>query len=126
MRAIAAPFYHQDGIRTYAICAGTVRTNLMDSPVWDTYPEEHITPVETIVSAIEKFVARGRLEVIGIDISEAQLESAKRLSTDAVFNPVRDSGYQVKIKEMTNGGCQATAIYSASNKAYQVAPATLR
>ncbi|KAK1763979.1 3-beta-hydroxysteroid dehydrogenase [Phialemonium atrogriseum] len=62
MRSIAAPFYHQDGIRTYAICPGTVRTNLLDSTVWDTFPEEHITPVETVVSAVEKLVAGGRLQ----------------------------------------------------------------
>ncbi|KAK1763978.1 chaperonin 10-like protein [Phialemonium atrogriseum] len=75
--------------------------------------------------AIQYAKAMG-LRVIGLDISEAQLESARQLGADAIFNPARDPDYQRKIKEMTNGGCHATAVYSASNKAYQDAPATLR
>ncbi|KAI9168086.1 15-hydroxyprostaglandin dehydrogenase [NAD(+)] [Paramyrothecium foliicola] len=60
VRSIARPFY-QDGIRTYAICPGTVRTNLLSNNVWDTFPEEYLTPMKTIVSTIDTLVAGGPL-----------------------------------------------------------------
>lgn len=66
------------------------------------------------------------LRVIGLDISDAQLQSAKQLGADAVFNTATDSDYERKIKHMTNGGCHAAAVYSASNRAYKDAPKTLR
>lgn len=60
MRSIASP-YHEDGIRTYAICPGTVRTTLFDSSVYESFPEEYLTPVETIVSTVDTLVKGGSI-----------------------------------------------------------------
>lgn len=60
MRSIASPFY-KDGIRTYAICPGTVRTTLLHSSVYDSFPEEYLTPVETIVSTVDTLVKGGNI-----------------------------------------------------------------
>lgn len=60
MRSVAKPF-HQDGIRTYAICPGTARTNLATKETWDSWPEEYLTPVDTIVSTVETLVSGGPL-----------------------------------------------------------------
>lgn len=51
MRATAKDFY-KHGIRTAAICPGSVRTNLLDSKSWDSFPKEYFTPVEKIVDAV--------------------------------------------------------------------------
>lgn len=58
MRSVASP-YHKDGIRTYAICPGTVRTTLLDKAVYDAFPEQYLTPVETIVSTVETLLKGG-------------------------------------------------------------------
>ncbi|KAH6663990.1 hypothetical protein F5X68DRAFT_144269 [Plectosphaerella plurivora] len=67
-----------------------------------------------------------KLKVIAIDISDAQLEDARSLGADAAFNSNDDPDYEVKIKKITNGGCHAAAVFSASNIAYINAPKTLR
>ncbi|CRK38291.1 hypothetical protein BN1723_016576 [Verticillium longisporum] len=61
MRSIATPYY-REGIRTYAICPGTVRTNLLSSLVWDKFPEEYVTPLETIVYAVRTLIAGGDMK----------------------------------------------------------------
>ncbi|ORY69020.1 uncharacterized protein BCR38DRAFT_326381, partial [Pseudomassariella vexata] len=58
LRSIGKPFYN-DGIRTYAICPGTARTNLLSSAAWDKFPEEYLTPISTIVSTVETLNAGG-------------------------------------------------------------------
>ena len=67
-----------------------------------------------------------KLKVIAIDISDAQLEDARGLGADAAFNSKDDPDYEAKIKKITNGGCHAAAVFSASNIAYTNAPKTLR
>lgn len=67
-----------------------------------------------------------KLKVIGIDVADAQLEDAKSLGADAIFNSKTDPDYDSKIKELTKGGCHAAAVFSASNVAYQDAPRVLR
>lgn len=61
MRSVASPF-QAEGIRTYALCPGTVRTNLLSQSAWDTFPEEYLTPVETIVSTVNKLIQGGEME----------------------------------------------------------------
>ena len=60
MRSVA-PQYHREGIRTCAVCPGTARTNLFASDAYASFPDEYMTPVETIVSAVRALVAGGPL-----------------------------------------------------------------
>ena len=53
MRSIADHFYKHDGIRVNAICPSTVRTNLLDSSMWDTWgPDAVFVPIEKIASTV--------------------------------------------------------------------------
>ncbi|KAI1046854.1 hypothetical protein LB505_009714 [Fusarium chuoi] len=67
-----------------------------------------------------------KLKVVGIDISKSQLDDAKSLGADFVINTMEEPDYEAKIKKLTNGGCHAAAVFSASNVAYESAPKTLR
>ncbi|KAH7207730.1 chaperonin 10-like protein [Fusarium oxysporum] len=67
-----------------------------------------------------------KLKVVGIDISKSQLDDAKSLGADFVINTMEEPDYEAKIKKVTNGGCHAAAVFSASNVAYESAPKTLR
>lgn len=60
MRSIATQ-YHKEGIRTYAICPGTVRTNLLTSNTYNAFPDEYLTPVETIVSTVRTLIVGGTM-----------------------------------------------------------------
>ncbi|KAH7121053.1 hypothetical protein B0J11DRAFT_465626 [Dendryphion nanum] len=60
-RAISFAF-KQDGIRTYATAPGTIRTNLMNSEEWKSFPEEYFTPMETLVKAVVQLVDGGDLQ----------------------------------------------------------------
>lgn len=66
------------------------------------------------------------LMVIGIDISDAQLESARELGADITYNSHSDSEYIEKLTVLTNGGAHAATVFSASNAAYTTAPSVLR
>lgn len=66
-------------------------------------------------------------KTVGLDISDAQLEMAKKAGADAVFNSMTNKNYVEDIKKITGGkGCHAAAVYSASNAAYAGAPEVLR
>lgn len=56
MRSIAPYFHHNVGIRTNAICPGTVKTNLLTSKEWENFPEEYFTPVEKIAEVVMTLV----------------------------------------------------------------------
>lgn len=60
MRSVAFPYF-KDGIRTYAICPGTIRTNLLTSKMWDAFPDEHLTPVETVVTTVRSLIDGGSI-----------------------------------------------------------------
>lgn len=62
MRSIAFPYHHNDGIRTYAICPGTVRTGLLSSKEWDMWPEDYFTQASKIASTVEMLVDGGAME----------------------------------------------------------------
>jgi D-arabinose 1-dehydrogenase-like Zn-dependent alcohol dehydrogenase len=66
------------------------------------------------------------LKTIGIDISQAQLEAIKALGADVVINTMDEPDFEAKVKKLTNGGCHAAAVFSASNAAYENAPKVLR
>ncbi|PGH23259.1 hypothetical protein AJ80_02675 [Polytolypa hystricis UAMH7299] len=65
-------------------------------------------------------------KVIGIDLVDGQLDEAKSMGADAVFNPKTDSEYASKIKALTDGGCHAAVNFTASTAAYESTPAVLR
>ena len=65
-------------------------------------------------------------KVIGVDISNAQLEDVKSLGADAIINTLEEPDFEAKLKEITGGGCHAAAVFSASNAAYETAPKVLR
>lgn len=67
-----------------------------------------------------------KLKVVALDISKSQLDDARSLGADCVINTLEDPDYEAKIKKITNGGCHAAAVFSASNVAYESAPKTLR
>lgn len=58
MRSVAYPFF-TDGIRIHAICPGTIRTNLLTNEMMNSFPEEHLTPVEAVVSTVECLIKGG-------------------------------------------------------------------
>lgn len=66
------------------------------------------------------------LRVIGIDISDAQLESAKSLGAEHIHNSLTEPDYIEKIKKETNGGAHAAVVFSAAKAAYNNAPKVLR
>ncbi|KAF2638755.1 alcohol dehydrogenase [Massarina eburnea CBS 473.64] len=66
-------------------------------------------------------------KTIGLDINDSQLEQAKKVGADAVFNSLTNKNYIEEVKKLTDGkGCHAAAVYSASNAAYAGAPDVLR
>jgi Zn-dependent alcohol dehydrogenase len=56
------------------------------------------------------------LKVIGIDVSDASLESAKKCGADYTFNPMTDKDYVKKILEITGGGVQAAVNFTAAKQ----------
>lgn len=66
------------------------------------------------------------IKTIGLDINDTQLEMAKKVGADAVFNSMKNKDYIDEIKKLTGKGCHAAAVYSASNAAYTGAPDVLR
>jgi Zn-dependent alcohol dehydrogenase len=52
--------------------------------------------------------------VIGIDVSDDSLESAKKCGADYTFNPMSDKEYVKKIIDLTGGGVQAAVNFTAS------------
>jgi Zn-dependent alcohol dehydrogenase len=54
------------------------------------------------------------LKVIGIDVSETQLEEARRCGADYTFNPVADKDYVEKILKLTGGGVKAAVNFTAA------------
>lgn len=62
MRAVAFQYHHEDGIRTYAICPGTVRTNLIPADEWKVFPPEFFTPVSKIAATVGMLVQGGEVQ----------------------------------------------------------------
>lgn len=66
------------------------------------------------------------LNVIGLDISEMQLEEAKAQGADHVFNSMTDKDYVQKIKDITKGGVDAAVNFTASKRSYDDAVPIIR
>lgn len=56
------------------------------------------------------------LKVIGLDISDVQLETATASGADHVFNSMTDKEYVRKIIDLTGGGVDAAVNFTASTK----------
>lgn len=66
------------------------------------------------------------LRVIGIDVSNAQLEAAQNLGAEVTVNTLEEPEWETKIKTISKGGCHAVAVFSSSNAAYETSPKMLR
>lgn len=66
------------------------------------------------------------LKVVGMDISNSQLQAVEKFGADAVINTLDQPDFEPMVKKLTNGGCHAAAVFSASNIAYESAPKALR
>ena len=66
------------------------------------------------------------IKTIGLDINDQQLDMAKKVGADAVFNSMTNKNYVEEIKKLTGKGCHAAAVYSASYAAYAGAVDVLR
>jgi D-arabinose 1-dehydrogenase-like Zn-dependent alcohol dehydrogenase len=66
------------------------------------------------------------LKVVGIDINDDVLESAKKLGADATFNSRSNPNYIEELKKLTEKGAHAVAVFSAADAAYAAAPDVLR
>lgn len=65
MRSVAPSLRQKDGIRTHAICPGTVRTNLLLPSEWAHFPASFFTPVSKIASTV------AMLEQGGVDLVDS-------------------------------------------------------
>ena len=66
------------------------------------------------------------LNVVAIDIQDANLEETKKQGADAVFNSKDNPNYVDEIKKLTGGGVKAVAVYTNSHRAYQGAPSIIK
>lgn len=66
------------------------------------------------------------LKVVGLDINEEALEVAKSSGADHVFNTRTNKDYAAQLAEVTGGGLNAAAIFSAATAAYESAPSLLK
>ncbi|EXJ57670.1 uncharacterized protein A1O5_12460 [Cladophialophora psammophila CBS 110553] len=60
-------------------------------------------------------------KVIAIGVNDLTLQVCKERGADFVFNSRTDAAYAQRIKELTNGGVHAAAVYSAAILAYILA-----
>lgn len=65
MRSIAQHF-RVEGIQVNAICAGIVRTNLVDNESWSGFPAHRFTPVEMVSAVILLLLEGGESDGQGI------------------------------------------------------------
>lgn len=75
--------------------------------------------------AIRYAKAQG-LQVIGIDVDDKILATAKEANVDYTFNSRSDPEYVTKLKEITRGGCHAANVYAAAKGGYDTATQVLR
>ncbi|KAH8173926.1 short chain dehydrogenase domain-containing protein [Sarocladium implicatum] len=61
MRSISPTLHKSHGIRCYAICPGTVRTNLLLPSEWEAFPSSFFTPVSKIASTVVMLEKGGQL-----------------------------------------------------------------
>lgn len=67
-----------------------------------------------------------KLQVIGLDVNDQALEVAKSSGADHVFNTRTNKDYATQLAEVTDGGVNAAAVFSAATAAYEGAPSLLK
>ncbi|KAH7127305.1 hypothetical protein EDB81DRAFT_697483 [Dactylonectria macrodidyma] len=65
------------------------------------------------------------LKVVGLDISNSQLEDARASGADHIINTMDTPDFEKSLKKITGGGCHAAAVFSSSNAAYDSSLQTL-
>lgn len=104
---------------------------LLDAAVWDTlvsrkdFRSKSYAQTLTLILAIQYAKAMG-FKVVGVDVSNSQLDAAKSLGAELTLNTLDDPDWEGKIKKISNGGCHAVAVFSSANAAYESAPKMLR
>jgi NAD(P)-dependent dehydrogenase (short-subunit alcohol dehydrogenase family) len=107
VRSVASQYW-SEGIRINAICPGSVRTPLVSGKVWDLFPQEYMTPVETIVSTVRMLIDGG-----DITDSEGCTVTAGNVYGLAVEIFVRDIFFRVQapyISEAMRQICEAASV----------------
>ncbi|KAH8906175.1 alcohol dehydrogenase [Coniochaeta sp. PMI_546] len=66
------------------------------------------------------------LNVVAIDVADANLAETKKLGADAVFNSRTNPNYVEELKKLTGGGCHAVALYTNAVQAFEAAPPLIR
>jgi D-arabinose 1-dehydrogenase-like Zn-dependent alcohol dehydrogenase len=65
-------------------------------------------------------------KVLGIDVNDATLDVFKKQGGDAIFNSRSNKNYVEELKQLTNGGVHAAAVFSDADAAYASAPSIVR
>lgn len=65
-------------------------------------------------------------KVVGIDINNDVLKTAKEAGADLVYNSLANKEYIAELRAATNGGADAAAVFSASQAAYNSATKILQ
>jgi len=65
-------------------------------------------------------------KVLAVDINDATLNVCKSQGADETFNSKTEPDYVSKIKQLTNGGVHAAAVFSNALAAYAGAPSIIR
>ncbi|KAI1386775.1 3-beta-hydroxysteroid dehydrogenase [Hypoxylon trugodes] len=99
MRSIAPIFYNEDGIRTYAICPGSVRTNLLPKELWDAYPQQYLTQMEKVTSTIESLIS-------GTQFEDSNGQTFKKSRVGLVIEIFVDDVYLRESPEPCNAGME--------------------
>ena len=93
---------------------------------YELYSRTLISKLQPLIAfeAIRYARAKG-YKVIGIDIDNETLETARSSGAEHIYNSRLDNEYTSKILDVTSGGCDAVAVFSAAKVAYQGAPKIL-
>lgn len=65
-------------------------------------------------------------KVIGIDVNDTTLQTAKESGADYIFNSRSSPNFAKEIKELTSGGCHACTVFTAVSAGYDTATKLLR
>lgn len=105
----AGPILVKEGITVNAICPAFIPTNLCPPEILTLWPKEHITPLSTVIKAIEAILADDNLTAETIELSQENIyfrkpvewanESQRWVGEES--NSIWDVGYQ-KVPDRPN------------------------
>ena len=79
----------------------------------------------TILTAV-RYAKAFKLRVIAIDIDDTILDNAKAAGVEYVFNSRSTPDYLEQIRNITSGGADAVAVFTAVKAGYDIAPRTIK